>query len=235
MSIILVHSPKGGVGTTTVAANLALSFARRGADVGAIDLTGQDSLALHFGSRPDVAGNANVRTDDEVAVIAGVHLLSVGRRRLSDSDAGLVVARAHRSDALLIVDIAAGDYDTLDELLPHALVHIGVMTPDPAALALLPLMLDRAHSQATRFVINQVDDRFRLRRDAAGFLRSIFDEALIGTIRRDEAVNEALAMIEPLPVHQPASSAVADIDALAVTIGSLLPAPVQSSESWGAA
>ena len=52
MPLILCHSPKGGVGTSFIAAQLAIHLAQRGHDVSALDFTYQDSLKLYFGLTP---------------------------------------------------------------------------------------------------------------------------------------------------------------------------------------
>lgn len=49
MPLICVCSPKGGVGKTTVAANLSYALARSGIKVLAIDFDVQNALRLHFG------------------------------------------------------------------------------------------------------------------------------------------------------------------------------------------
>lgn len=49
MPLICVCSPKGGVGKTTLAANLTYALARSGSKVLAIDFDMQNALRLHFG------------------------------------------------------------------------------------------------------------------------------------------------------------------------------------------
>lgn len=49
MPLVCVCSPKGGVGKTTVTANLAYALARSGSKVLAIDFDVQNALRLHFG------------------------------------------------------------------------------------------------------------------------------------------------------------------------------------------
>ncbi|BCQ42594.1 hypothetical protein ERHA55_01210 [Erwinia rhapontici] len=49
MPLVCVCSPKGGVGKTTMAANLAHALARGGSKVLAIDFDVQNALRLHFG------------------------------------------------------------------------------------------------------------------------------------------------------------------------------------------
>ncbi|WP_431271080.1 cellulose synthase operon protein YhjQ/BcsQ [Dankookia sp. P2] len=49
MPLICIASPKGGVGKTTLAANLADALRRQGRRVLAMDLDPQNALRLHFG------------------------------------------------------------------------------------------------------------------------------------------------------------------------------------------
>src|SRR5271165_3258038 len=49
MTLICFASPKGGVGKTTLAANVAAEMARAGLRVIALDLDPQNALRLHFG------------------------------------------------------------------------------------------------------------------------------------------------------------------------------------------
>lgn len=49
MPLICVCSPKGGVGKTTLTANLAYALARSGSKVLALDFDVQNALRLHFG------------------------------------------------------------------------------------------------------------------------------------------------------------------------------------------
>jgi cellulose synthase operon protein YhjQ len=52
MPLIAFASPKGGVGKTTLAANMAHEFARLGYRVVALDLDAQNALGMHFGADP---------------------------------------------------------------------------------------------------------------------------------------------------------------------------------------
>ena len=70
----------------------------------------------------------------------------------------------------------------------------------------------------TVFVLNQLDDTHRLSRHSHVFIRELFGEKLVGTVRRDEGVNEAAAMFEPIAKFAPASAALTDLSKLAVAI-----------------
>jgi chromosome partitioning protein len=52
MTVIAVISPKGGVGKTTVAVNLASTLAAGGRAVRLVDLDPQNALRLHLGADP---------------------------------------------------------------------------------------------------------------------------------------------------------------------------------------
>ncbi|MEI7537803.1 MAG: AAA family ATPase, partial [Comamonadaceae bacterium] len=57
MQVIAFISGKGGVGKTTLAANVAIALAQEGKRVLLIDLDVQNALRLHLGMDPlDIAG-----------------------------------------------------------------------------------------------------------------------------------------------------------------------------------
>lgn len=65
MKVVAVISPKGGVGKTTVTANLAASLARLGPRISILDLDPQNALRLHFGmAHDDASGIAQQDTMD---------------------------------------------------------------------------------------------------------------------------------------------------------------------------
>jgi ATP-binding protein involved in chromosome partitioning len=81
-NIIVVASGKGGVGKSTVAANLALGLAKKGASVGLIDadIYGP-SIPMMFGvegARPKASQNAEGKTRIEPIEKYGIKLLSIG-------------------------------------------------------------------------------------------------------------------------------------------------------------
>lgn len=81
-NIIVVASGKGGVGKSTVAVNLALGLAKKGAKVGLIDadIYGP-SIPIMFGvegARPHASQNAEGKTRIEPIEKYGIKLLSIG-------------------------------------------------------------------------------------------------------------------------------------------------------------
>ena len=241
MTLILVHSPKGGVGSTFIAAQLALRLAQRGQEVAAIDCTYQESLKLHFGLRP-AQSLANVGDDDAGAlVVSGVALMNgykFSRQSVFRDDPASVEATLFPHERITVVDVAAGDRELKDRLMPFATLHVCVLTPTPAALSVLPRIEPGTPTVAltkTGFVLNQIDDRLRLSRHSTTFFRKLFGEMLIGVVRRDEAVNEALGMVEGIPRLAPASVVLPDLAELTTAIEQRCGLSVAVAETAGAA
>ena len=155
--VIAVTSGKGGVGKSTVTANLAVALAGRGLSVGLVDAD------VHGFSIPGLLGlvdaNGNVpqptRIDDLMLppVAHGVKVISIGmflRRAHGQGPVGAVAWRGpmlHRTVQQFLTDVYFGDLDVLlldmppgtgdiaisvGQLLPHAEVLV-VTTPQPAA------------------------------------------------------------------------------------------------------
>lgn len=224
MPLLLCHSPKGGVGTSFIAAQLAIMLAGRGHEVTALDFTYQDALKLNFGllpsqSLPDMASQAG-----EATVVSGVELLSayeLGRTPGFRNRLNGAGPSPFAGERFYIADVAAGDRDMKELLLPHALLHICTLNPRPGSLATLPKIqpgIATVDLPRTLFVLNLLDDTQRLSRHSHIFLRELVGDRLIGTVRRDEAVNEAAAMFEPIARFAPTSVVLADLSNLAVAV-----------------
>ncbi|NYE19909.1 P-loop NTPase [Microbacterium immunditiarum] len=155
--VIAVTSGKGGVGKSTVTANLAVALAARGLAVGLVDAD------VHGFSIPGLLGLVDAdglpphptRIDDLMLppVAHGVKTISIGmflRRGRSDEPLGAVAWRGpmlHRTVQQFLTDVYFGDLDVLlldmppgtgdvaisvGQLLPHADVVV-VTTPQAAA------------------------------------------------------------------------------------------------------
>ena len=225
MPVILVHSPKGGVGSTFITAQLALQMAKHGHQVTAVDLTYQDSLKLHFGLRPSQMITEVQDRQADALVVNGVTLVNGYRishepgfqEHIDGGQSNWFVG----SEQIRIIDLAAGDRSVKEALMPLVTLHICVLEPGPAALAVLPrvdVSIPTVALPKTVFVLNRLDDRLRLSRHTHNFLRQLFRDRLLGTVRRDEAVNEALAMFEPLERFAPTSVVLPDLVALAQAV-----------------
>lgn len=150
--VYAVTSGKGGVGKSTVTANLAVALAERGLRVGIVDAD------VHGFSIPGILGLTDAegvaqrptRVDDMILppVAHGVKVVSIGM--FVDSASAAVAWRGpmlHRTLQQFLGDVFFGDLDVLlldlppgtgdvaisvGQLLPHAEVIV-VTTPQPAA------------------------------------------------------------------------------------------------------
>lgn len=223
MSLILVNSPKGGVGSTFIVAQLAIHFAEAGHAVSAIDFTYQDALKLHFGFPSDQMLAPLTHGPGEAMVVQGVEVVS-GYEIAGDPafhEALRLTTPFFVQQDITIVDVSSCDRALFELLLPHAAVHICPLLPRPASFATLPKVKPGTPTVAlptTVFVLNQLDDTRRLSRHTHVFARELFGDNLIGTVRRDEAVNEALAMFQPLSRYAPNSVALLDLRVLAEAV-----------------
>jgi len=226
MPFILCHSPKGGAGTSFVAAHLALALAEDGHAVTAIDMTRQDSLKLYFGMTPIQAIPDFEAPEEEAHVVAGVSLRQ--GYRVAHTDAfELALARGEvplTGEPFIIADVAADDVALRAMLLPHAALVVMPVVPTAVGLAALtqaqpgtPLI----EMDYTGFVINRLDETRRFARNAHTFLRELLGGKLLGAIHEDEAVNEATARGQVLPGYAAASAAMKDVRTLATAVAAV--------------
>jgi ATP-binding protein involved in chromosome partitioning len=155
--VIAVTSGKGGVGKSTVTANLAVALAGRGLSVGLVDADVHGFSIPGLLGLVDADGNAPqpTRIDDLMLppVAYGVKVISIGmflRRPNGEASVGAVAWRGpmlHRTVQQFLTDVFFGDLDVLlldmppgtgdiaisvGQLLPHADIVV-VTTPQSAA------------------------------------------------------------------------------------------------------
>jgi cellulose synthase operon protein YhjQ len=158
MSLICFASPKGGVGKTFVAANVAGMLGRAGRRIIALDLDPQNALRLHFGIK--LADQAGYTHDVDrladwqrqlVPTASGVSLLPYGpttdaaaieaaRRITADPDLLAAPLRSLTADrdVTVIVDTPPGPNPHLAALIPLADLVIVILQPNAASIATLP-------------------------------------------------------------------------------------------------
>lgn len=224
MTLILMNSSKGGVGNTFLTAQLALHLAGRGHDVTAVDFTFQDSLKMHFGFSPEQRVPEIGCPISEDLVAFGISLRQ-GHAEARREDFWLRLRAGellpNGPHKLTIVDLASEDRQLITMLSAYCALHICTLTPTASTLATLPKLGQERPVVAldhTVFVLNQIDDRYRLCRHSTAFVRDLFGEQLIARIRRDEAVNEALARFEPIAKYAPHSATLPDLADFAVMV-----------------
>lgn len=144
--VIAVGSGKGGVGKSTVAANLAIAFSRRGLRVGVMDLD------VHGFSIPGLLGIAGERPTRVDALVMppeafGMPAISIGMFLDGDEPVSWRGPMLHRTIEQFLSDVWFGDLDLLvvdlppgtgdaalsfGQLVPNA-EFLLVTTPQPAA------------------------------------------------------------------------------------------------------
>lgn len=248
MSVICIASPKGGVGKTTMAANLAYAIQRLGHRVIAIDFDNQNALRLHFGmALSDSSGYVELFNSqlDWSRLLkesdSGVRYLPYGRVNKYQIEAydqrlriepGFLAERLlpliNQPDTVVIADLPPGPSAALQALSRLDPMIINVLLADSASLSVLPEIesgefYGEEAKNRTYFLLNQVDMRSQLNRDITEFLNSRLAASLLGIVHRDEAVPEANASQTSVFRYAQASSVAADIESIARNIHRILP------------
>jgi cellulose synthase operon protein YhjQ len=253
MALLCLASPKGGVGKTTLAANLAWEMAGQGVRVVALDLDPQNTLRLHFGiSLHDGAGLMPVLRQRGAwqsalrRTASGVWLMPYGQAdmtaALADGAilAGGLLAPVLRDvmadpDTLLIIDTPPGPSAALCAVLPVVDMLVTVLLADATSIALIPAVEQgRAYGTAGAgalprlhgFILNQVNPLSRLSRATSLSIGRHLGGRLLGSISRDESVAEAIASQQPVSLFAPSSRAAQDLARLTGALAERLrPAP----------
>lgn len=228
MALVLINGLRGGVGATTLAANLATCLAALGHPASVLSFSSQSTLGLHFGlepSQPLVGFTAPAAATD---TFNGVRLIGLSEQ--SDSD-DLVddLASGNFSlagDVIYIADLSEAHASAVTQLRRFSDLELWVFTPSAECLYTLPAALDAVPAEAG-FILNRCDDARRLGRHAASFARALLGQRIVASIQADEAVCEAAAMMQPLARHSPGSAALADISHLANQLVNLPARPLQ--------
>lgn len=180
--LVLFHSFKGGVGVSTVAANIALSLLRLKRKVAIADLTHQQSLNFHIGVQEEEIPFLSVETMDEL------YQASQDFSGITLADLGTEIPKS--------------------SIAQENILHISILSPNAGCMALFPEAFDKQHY----YIINNENDRYNFPRAASQFVQDMVQDNLIGIIRQDEAVNEALGKLQPLHLYAPTSVALKDFD-----------------------
>ncbi|WP_462378883.1 cellulose biosynthesis protein BcsQ [Pseudomonas sp. Marseille-QA0892] len=250
MPLICLSSPKGGVGKTTLTANLAFALQRQGTPVAVIDFDVQNALRLHF-AQPfaETRGYVEQATAESdwsrfaVSTPSGIRLLPYGiateaaRRsfdaRLAEDPLFLVDALRGlliKPGMVVLADTPPGPSMALNALNRIADIRIAVLLADAASASVLPTIEqgDFYGTQNIRsilpvtYILNQVDRRRRLNSDTTDFLQARLGASLLGAVHRDEALAEALATQQSIFEFDPASAAAYDIDRIAQAVSHLV-------------
>lgn len=238
MRVVSITGIGGGVGTTTVAAQLAATLAARIKNVIALDFSSQNMLRLHFGMHwqdstglvPQVLAN---RPWNEAAYRCenGVHFLPFGRcseqdivnfYRQLEHDPAWLSSRLGELDAdddtCVLIDCPRAEHALSSQAYTLSDMILMVAEADThsyVALAESRTWLAANHAEKTTYLLNGFDPTLAMDRDIAQLIRADHGSSLCPiTIHRDEAVREALASKICLDAYAPYSQASADFASL---------------------
>lgn len=244
MSIVGIVSMKGGVGKTSLTANIATALATKLGPgcVSVVDLDPQNALHWHVGVngtqtsickyalRGDGLAGAAVASPFEVSCIP------YGMVSESDRDAfeGLLAKSPGwlgqhlrqaglGNDGVVLIDTPPGPSVYLKQVFACADLVLIVLLADAGSYATIPAMEGWLEEMSVLrpelnsfYVLNQVDKTQVLNRDVTELLNQHLGVrvAPVG-IHQDEAVGEALAFRQPVLVYDPHGQASHDLARLA--------------------
>lgn len=235
MEILALISGKGGVGKSTLAANLAVGLHQRGKSTLLIDLDPQNAQRLHMGLDPDeIAGltREGIRSTSIFESPFGPSFIPFGRLRESELEEFEAFLRQHpqwTAQSLLALQKGGYDYVVIDtppgptvylqQALHAAHLALVVVAADAASFATIPKIQQlvalhtqgRADFAGAQIVLNQMPLNSRLAHQVRTALLAEYAQHLCPiTIHRDTAVAQALAFERPVlqyEVNCPASTA----------------------------
>ena len=245
MSVIVVASMKGGVGKTSVTANLAVAMAAELGDgcVSIVDLDPQNGLHLHCGidplERQSICKQALRRRSWHGVMVDsrfGVTCLPYGVASESEREAFEDILAAEPDwlerqltqtglggDNVVLIDMPPGPSVYLNQGFACADLLLIVLLPDAGSYSTIAAMeswIDQVAQQRpdlqSVYLMNQMDEAVRLNRDMGEVLRQRLGARLSPVgIHRDEAVSEALAFLQPVLFYDPGCQAAHDFQRLA--------------------
>jgi len=223
LRVVAVVSAKGGVGKTTMSANLAAALQKAGKSVVAIDLDPQNALHQHFTAAQNVPLHPTalgIAQDGEdwlacgMVSACGVRVLPFGEIDESQHQA-LEACLNTESDWLerhlsamdlaegtvVLIDTPPGPSPYLRQALSVAHEAIVVSLADAASYTALPQIdkLIKAYTSGREtfvgasYLINQVDTSRPMNRAITQILRDLLGQQVLGVVHHDPAISDALA------------------------------------------
>lgn len=245
MSVIAVVSMKGGVGKTTVTANLAAALAKKLGDgrVSVVELDPQNAMHIHLnsgdGTNKSICAQSLMHQDwREVAQVStfGVTVIPYGEasehqriafEALLLENPDFIYKEIQRAglddDAVVLIDTPPGPSPYLKQAYLCADLVLVVMLADAGSYATIPAMeawIDEMHPINPRaksfYLVNQIDRSDMLNRDVWDvLLQRLTGKVIPFGIHRDESVRDALAFQQPVMEYDAYGQASNDLARLA--------------------
>lgn len=229
-------SPKGGVGSTTVAANLAACFAYRGSRVVLTDATLQNILQYHFTylTQPEQSqGQIHISEGTKSAghiirTSIGIDIRTAWHKRLFSNERDTINNRSdHFGDGvskgdglpdsydIAITDYMSGSRSGFVHAFRNSDVLIVCVNPEPCSFSTLPLMMDmlsrfedKETHKKVRILLNKTDAAKTLFSDTRRVIKNVFsDRLIVNELPDDLSVPEAFAKGRTVNSHMPNSKA----------------------------
>lgn len=240
MQIVAFVSGKGGVGKTTLCANVAIALSQLGKRVLVIDLDPQNALGLHLGLAPgDPSGHS--RDGIEVGSIYqspfGISFIPFGVLQDAELDEFEDDLKAHpgwlrhgiqqlgeQKFDFILLDTPPGPTVFLRQALHTAHRALAVVLADAASFATVPSILslcsqytqDRQHFAGVNLLINQFSHRGQLAHQVRTALLATYGAIVLpAVVHRNQLVAEALAYERPVLQYDPGCEASIEIHNIA--------------------
>ena len=248
--VVAVVSGKGGVGKSTITANLATALAREGHSVLAVDLDPQNALRQHFVDAhgrhiPDELGLTAPVQDPSQWMRSGADVVVIpygqpdeGKRRQFEAQldrnsqwlARFLAELNLMPGAIVVIDTPPGPTVYLHQALTVANAAVVLTLADAASYTALPMISrllasyteGRADFAGAHYVINQIDQAKSLTRDITQIMKGLLNKQVLCTVHADAAVGEALAYNRDVMDYAPNSRASHDIRQCAKALGEVL-------------
>lgn len=240
MQIIAFISGKGGVGKTTLAANIAVALAQRKKRVLLIDLDPQNAQRLHLGMDPDeIAGLVREGISpasifDSPFEVKFIPFGRVNEAELSDFETELKLHPSWVADGIETLHAGAFDFVILDTP-PGATVYLHqalqaahralvVVLADAASYASIPKISSlveqdtaaRTDFHGMNMLINQMPTHGKLGHQVRSALYAEYGGQMVPmAVHRGMQVSQALAFERPVLEYEPSCKASLDIQYVA--------------------
>jgi len=249
VKIISIVSGKGGVGKTTICANLCAALRKNGHEVLAVDFDPQNALRLHFGINPaDTSGlisNGHQPSKwNEVIVktTEGCSVLPYGKNNEAEqldfeqlliTEPNFLKERLRdlglSKDTIVVID-TAGQLAFLKQALIVAHLTIVVNIADAASYTTIPMINsliaqyceDRSDYIDSFYILNQIDRSRQLNGDIADIASMQIGAEKISFIHQDQSVQEALACRTNVIAYAPDSRTTYDFIDASLAISKLI-------------
>ena len=242
-NMIAIASGKGGVGKTWLSVTLCHALARRGKRVLLFDADfGLANVDIQLGLTPErdlghvIEGSASLSDailhykDGQFDILAGrsgsANMAALSAQKVLELRQGLIGLAGSYDH--IFVDLGAGVDRAVRQMAGPAASTYVVVTDEPTSLtdAYAFIKLSRAaNPQADmRVVVNMASTNLEgqktydtIRKASENFLR--YTPPLVGIVRRDTKVRDAIRAQMPLLTRSPLSDAAADVEAIAAKVG----------------